>query len=263
MSRGGVILWGTAALKRLLGYGPELRGQDVMVGAPAEQREEIAAVFEEIQSGDVVRLTAPILTATGETRIAESVFRRRHGRVYHYLVRLLLERRAVPRQRKRIIRQEVPMLLALVVLAQVATATPAPKLSGGFGTPATTRRRIVITDVSSSRAGSFSVAGTRGAPQPIDQPMSPSQADELAWRERSVAAKQGLVSALEALARADKANTVVTFGSGRSQYHQLALQMREANLAPYRSAAADARAAVDALPEDCRRTPGCQPGWLR
>lgn len=97
MSQAGRVLWGTAALQRLLGYGPELRGADVLIGAPPEAREEVAAVFNRIESGEVRRLTAPILTASGERRIAESVFTRRRGRIYHYLVRLYRSTRKIDR----------------------------------------------------------------------------------------------------------------------------------------------------------------------
>lgn len=169
-------------------------------------------------------------------------------------------------------------LIALALVAQIAAATPAPapapapaRLSGGFGQkavkPATGQRlRIVITDDTIAPAagrGTFSVTGTtQSASAAPESGASPSADLETVWRERVGRLRGELAAAERDYAAADVANTVVTHGRA-GMAHSMLMAIRNAALAPYRLRMMEARRALDALPEECRQTAGCQPGWIR
>lgn len=176
------------------------------------------------------------------------------------------------------------MITALVlVLAQATAATPAPspvstpaaspapaKLSGGFGQKpaAPGKARVVLTDhtlAPRSKAGTFSVAGTRGAPAAAptaEKGDSPEQNQEDGWRTRVSGLREKLAQAQKKLDAADAANTVVAWGELGHDYYVL-MAMRNAALAPYRAKVAELTNELAGLPEECRKTIGCQPGWLR
>lgn len=175
------------------------------------------------------------------------------------------------------------MLLALVLLAQTTAATPAPsptppvavapatKLGGGFGQKAGAppKTRVVITDdtmAAEKRGGSFSVSGqpagtpspgAKGAPAP-----HPASDEESSWKSRVSNLRSALTRAEADLDAADKANTVVSFGTPGHDYETL-MAIRNAALVPYRTKVSELQRELDLLPEECRKSPGCQPGWVR
>lgn len=165
------------------------------------------------------------------------------------------------------------MLTVLVLLAQTVTATPtAPaKLGGGFGQKSDLpqKTRVVITDDSMAaekRGGSFSVSGAPAVtPLPGAKPgptPRPANDEESSWRSRASNLRSALARAEADLDAVDKANTVVSFGTPGLEYDTL-MAIRNSALAPYRARVAELRRELSSLPEDCRRTPGCQPGWVR
>jgi hypothetical protein len=147
------------------------------------------------------------------------------------------------------------------------------RLRGGFGlkpqpAPAGQKGRIVITDdtLSPTTRANFSVTGRSN---PDAGPANPRKAggedpvDEGAsWMGRVAALRDELAKAEAELARADAANTVVAWGRLGHDYHLL-MAMRNAALAPYRIRVGELRSELAGLPEECRRTVGCQPGWVR
>ena len=152
------------------------------------------------------------------------------------------------------------MILAAALVLQIATATPAPvpKLTGGFGRPpatATAKARIVITDVGIPRYA----APALPAAQPAAVQGSSADAD---WRGRVTRLRADLDAAEADLATQSAGLTVVTHGSpGRD--HFMLMAIRDAALAAPRAKVNELRREVARLPEDCRTTPGCQPGWVR
>ncbi len=150
-------------------------------------------------------------------------------------------------------------------------ATPAPRLSGGFGRkPSPTDKAGVIgydgSVPSSRRRGTFSVSGARAqgrSEAPAASSAVPASTDEeTAWRSRVASLRADIAKAQKEYDAADAATTVVSFGRPGHDYEML-LAIRNASLAPYRIRLEELRAELAALPEECRRSPGCQPGWLR
>lgn len=188
------------------------------------------------------------------------------------------------------------MLAAVLVLAQTVAAKPSPvpstptpapttaespasppaatrKLSGGFGRKpeAPGKTKVVLTDETlppARKTGTFSVSGTR-IPAKTDVPVQgegsepPVKAgDEATWKARIATLRAELAQAEKDYDVADKANTVVAFGEAGNEY-QTMLAIRNAALTPYGMKLDELRSALAALPEECRKTPGCQPGWVR
>lgn len=169
----------------------------------------------------------------------------------------------------------------LLVLAQTATATPTPTpaaLSGGFGQkPASSsspkKSKVVITDetiASPGRGGTLSVAGSRAA-VPVGSPASGAAAppaaplasdEETIWRGRATSLRASFAAAEGDLARAEVANPIVLAGRGGYMY-EVGASARNAALSPYRVRLMQLRSELAGLPEECRRTSGCQPGWVR
>jgi hypothetical protein len=176
------------------------------------------------------------------------------------------------------------MLLALVLLAQTAAATPAlvassvplRKFSGGFGRTATVgapRVTIGPDDVKAAPtpAPEPYVPGLRSAaPAPVVAAAkapaaapAPAVSDEDQWRGRYEAAKAKLASALAQLHQAERTwGDVVSFGQ-RTQAHEIMLAERDTALLPFRMKVQDAERELGAIREECRRTTGCAPGWVR
>jgi hypothetical protein len=149
------------------------------------------------------------------------------------------------------------ILAAALILAQLAT--PAPKLKGGFGQPkpTVTRARVVISD--------------EGVPRPVSLPGQPVTAgalavpladDEARWRGRYASLRADVAAAVADLARAEMTNPPIMAGRGGYMY-EVGASTRNAALSPYRMRVMQLRAELDGLPEECRRTAGCQPGWVR
>jgi hypothetical protein len=169
------------------------------------------------------------------------------------------------------------MLTTLALVLQVAAATPTPapapapapaRLSGGFGAKATpARARLVITDdtLATTRRGTFSVAGTTQPVAPVpaeDSAALAAPADmETVWRER-VARLRSDLAAAEAEEAAMSAQITVVAGRPGRDYHMM-MAIRNATLAPIRAKVSGLQRDLRALPEECRQTAGCQPGWIR
>jgi hypothetical protein len=167
-----------------------------------------------------------------------------------------------------------------LVLAQVAVATPLPTpsrppapLSGGFGqkAPSSGKAKVVITDgtlAPTGRGGTMSVSGTRSAP-PVGTPAAGTAAaptaatdDEASWRGRATSLRASLAAAEDDLGRAEAMNPVIM--GGRPGYMvEVGASARNAALSPYRVRLMQLRGELAGLPEECRRTSGCQPGWVR
>lgn len=151
------------------------------------------------------------------------------------------------------------MILAALVLAQIVTATPAPKLAGGFGQPKPTiaHARVVISDEGVPRPAAAPVA----APA-LGLPTVRPEDDEAAWRGRYASLRADLSAAIGDLARAEMTNPPIMAGRGGYMY-EVGASTRNAALSPYRMRVMQLRAELTGLPEECRRTQGCQPGWVR
>lgn len=152
------------------------------------------------------------------------------------------------------------MILAALVLAQIVTATPAPKLAGGFGQPKPTiaHARVVISDEGVPRPAAAPVA----APA-LGAPTVSFGDDEAAWRGRYASLRAAVREAQGEYDRASAVNTVISWGDRRGYGYENAMAVRNAALTPYRTRLMSLRAELDSLPEECRRTAGCQPGWVR
>lgn len=193
------------------------------------------------------------------------------------------------------------MILALVLLAATATPTPrpvatiAPKVIGetqsdsGLGAAAKKIKlnrnvsfdQSIVPDAPSPTAtpkpGVAQAAAGTPAPAPTAAP-----SDEQVWRERKRKVDADVAAAEAALKGAESAvgppqpvqdgsrvgvitnpDGSKTMGWVSDTANSDAAAIRAAALAPYRTRLAEAIAARDRLPEDCRRTIGCQPGWVR
>lgn len=179
-------------------------------------------------------------------------------------------------------------LALLLVLSQAAAARPTPvptavpsvnaapmpsaKLGGGFGQkPAPAgKARVVIKDEDLAQprtSGTFTVAGaTRMSTAPAATPAagtpSPATDEEVAWKARVARLRADLAKAQKDYDAADRANTVVAFGRPGHDYETL-MAIRNATLTPYRTRLEEVQTELAGLHEECRRTAGCQPGWVR
>lgn len=121
----------------------------------------------------------------------------------------------------------------LLVLAQTATATPAPRLQGGFGQPKPTASaaRVVIDETNlaptGAGKGTFSIGNISGAPA-LRMPVPDASGD-----------------AAKAQARMDAAARDGSWVAGNIRYNTRIL--------------GGARSEWDAAEDNCRRTPGCRP----
>lgn len=115
--------------------------------------------------------------------------------------------------------------------------------------------------------GTFTVSGAPGSsPNPPTSPGAGAPAsasdEEATWRSRAAKLRADLAQAQKDYDAADRANTVVSFGRPGHDYETL-LAIRNAALAPYVMRLEEVQTALAALPEECRRAHGCQPGWVR
>jgi hypothetical protein len=83
-----------------------------------------------------------------------------------------------------------------------------------------------------------------------------SSSEEAGWRSRAESLRRALEQAREARARADRD---LPPGSKSSE----GTAQRETLLYRYQVRIDQAQAAVDALADECRQSPSCQPGWVR
>ncbi len=154
-----------------------------------------------------------------------------------------------------------------------ACARPAGprKLSGGFGLKTVPPEADGANaanggKASTDRRGTFSIAGPKTSsssePQARVAEGAEKPSEETVWRGRVARLRAELGQAQKDYDRADAANTVVGWGKRGATYETL-MAIRNAALTPYVTRLMETRAALDALPEECRKTQGCQPGWLR
>lgn len=157
-----------------------------------------------------------------------------------------------------------------------ARAVEAAERPSASPTPAPTAR-VSLTDASLVPAGkgNFSAARSSVSAGTVESPAAgpkkpgsprteptPTSSDEDQWRSRAEKARAALSKAEADLAQADKDMTVVTFGKPDAT-HEIRMSQREAALLPYRQRVREAAAALAVIPEECRTTAGCQPGWIR
>ena len=83
-------------------------------------------------------------------------------------------------------------------------------------------------------------------------PIVETAREQSRWREK---AQDALAKAQADLQREEQRNPMAAYGVIASEH-------RQARLQPYRDRVVRAQAALDALPEECRKA-GCQPGWIR
>ncbi|MBL8114485.1 MAG: hypothetical protein JNK60_16515, partial [Acidobacteria bacterium] len=100
-------------------------------------------------------------------------------------------------------------------------------------------------------------------PRPEPTPaVSALEAAEQQWRSRADAARADLAAAEAELARVE-ASMDGGAGMGISASDQQAAQIRQNRTASARNRVESARARLDGLAEECRRSAGCAPGWVR
>ncbi|KAA0253411.1 hypothetical protein FBQ97_00770 [Acidobacteria bacterium ACD] len=87
--------------------------------------------------------------------------------------------------------------------------------------------------------------------------------DEKRWRDRKAKLEADLAAAEKEYDKASALNTVSTTGDPNAPEYQAMLAARNAALTPYRMKVDELRRELTGLPEECRRTIGCQPGWVR
>lgn len=195
------------------------------------------------------------------------------------------------------------MLIPLVLLLAAPTPTPrpvatiAPKVIGE--TQSDTGLGAAAKKIKLNRSVSFEQATVPDAPLPTatpkpgaapaastaTAPTAPTPAapsDEQVWRDRKRKVDADVAAAEAALKGAESAvgppqpvqdgsrvgvitnpDGSKTMGWVSDTANSDAAAIRAAALAPYRTRLAEAIAARDRLPEECRRTIGCQPGWVR
>jgi hypothetical protein len=100
------------------------------------------------------------------------------------------------------------------------------------------------------------------AATPAAGPAPPAPDEEAAWKARGARLRADLEKAQKDYDAADRAYTVVAFGRPGHDYETL-MAIRNATLTPYRTRLEGIQAELAGFAEECRRTPGCQPGWVR
>lgn len=167
------------------------------------------------------------------------------------------------------------MLLSILLVAEVAVATPAPTpvptrstSSPGIQTGSTDLSSVagkVKLDRAKADAVFKEVGNSVAAPsaplpvltvfQPARKGLAESSREETRWHERAARLQQVLANAQAELQRAEQSFPDAAYGTITSE-------RRAARLRPFRERVARAQAAFDGLPEECRKA-GCQPGWIR
>jgi len=88
-------------------------------------------------------------------------------------------------------------------------------------------------------------------------------ADEKRWRGRKAKLEADLAAAQKEYDTASAMNTVTTSGDPNAPEYQAMLAARNAGLTPYRMKLEAVTRELLGLPDECRHSPGCQPGWVR
>ena len=92
-------------------------------------------------------------------------------------------------------------------------------------------------------------------PASVKKSIAGSAREEARWHAKAVKLQDAL-----SRAQADLQQQQQRFPN--AAYGVIASGRRDGRLQPYRDRVARAQAALDALPEECRKA-GCQPGWIR
>lgn len=100
---------------------------------------------------------------------------------------------------------------------------------------------------------------SRAEPTP---PPSATEAEERAWRARADRARADVAAAEAELARVE-ASMDVAPNMGVNAMDQQAEQIRRNRTSTARNQVESARARLDRLADECRRSAGCAPGWVR
>ena len=150
----------------------------------------------------------------------------------------------------------------LFVVAPTPTAIPpTPTVSAPRTLQDVARERKLKT----GGAGAFSATATSGGtPLPSTTSVrssSSSSASEAEWRARFDSLGRTAEHTASEYVRMADSIPVVYHRNGNVD--AAAYAAREATLAPYKLRMEDAAAALARLPEECRTTPGCNPGWIR
>ena len=170
--------------------------------------------------------------------------------------------------------------------------TPAPDvmqrtapLKGGFGTPSDVARQGSGAMTVPNRAPGSATSDSRAAGAPTAAAPPPSglpavagggSSAERAWTGRMAAAKAAVAAAQSEL-QAVLSEAVVSTSPGYGPATRdgqptgtpldpdgwIAKAAREKAAEPYRQRVRDAERQVEAVREDCRRTEGCLPAWVR
>ena len=165
------------------------------------------------------------------------------------------------------------MLLSVLLVAQIAAATPAP-LPAGSTVPPTP---LAGAKDLSSVAGKLKIDHAKAdamfkqdggasstpspihpdltVPEPVKKDLPRESREEARWHEKSTRLQGALAKAQADLQREEQRFPNAAYGVIASSRQQSRLQ-------PCRDRVARAQAALDALPEECRKA-GCQPGWIR
>lgn len=99
-------------------------------------------------------------------------------------------------------------------------------------------------------------AGGAASAAPGDKPQPTPGAEESSWRNRAASLRRNLEEAREERARTERN---LPPGAASSE----GTAQRETLLYRYQVRIDAAQAALDALADECRQSPACQPGWVR
>lgn len=165
------------------------------------------------------------------------------------------------------------MFLTILLVAEVAAGSPTPTpfraTTSAFAAPGAANLSSVAGRVKIDRAkadalfqqdeGSSSGCSPSrpdlSVPPSVKKDITDASREAARWHERASRLQKSLASAQADLKREERRFPNAAYGV-------IASERGEARLLPYRDRVAAVQAAVDALPEECRKA-GCQPGWIR
>ena len=158
--------------------------------------------------------------------------------------------------------------LAVLLFVVAPTPTTIPSFPVSIVSPGPRTLQDVARErkLKTGGAGSFSATSTSGGvPLPSTTPSARSSASadtsEAEWRARFDSRRRDAMATTSEYVRMADSIPVVYHRNGNVD--AAAYAAREATLAPYKLRMEDAAAALARLPEECRTTPGCNPGWIR
>jgi hypothetical protein len=158
------------------------------------------------------------------------------------------------------------LILAFALACPAFAVEPAAPVVLGASPAAVAGAPKTLADIARERklgrsGGAFFVAN-HAAPTPPPTPSSHAKPpEEPPIRLKIERLRAGLKEAQEEYDRISDQVTVT--GTGGSIQYNILMGQRTSTLAPYAAQVDRLQRAVDAMPEECRKTPGCMPGWLR